>query len=114
MNRPTDLIGVSGLDQVGIDALSDGVEGGILRTRVQCLRICREGPIAVVYPTAALVLLANARSFLTTRFTTVERELFLEGYSSIRRLGAVSKDDWTKTIETGKVAHASMSLAFNK
>lgn len=27
-----------------------GVEGGILRTRVQCLRICREGPIAVVYP----------------------------------------------------------------
>lgn len=27
-----------------------GVEGGILRTRVQCLRICRDGPIAVVYP----------------------------------------------------------------
>ena len=27
-----------------------GVESGILRTRVQCLRICREGPIAVVYP----------------------------------------------------------------
>ena len=26
------------------------VDGGILRTRVQCLRICREGPIAVVYP----------------------------------------------------------------
>ncbi len=28
----------------------DGVKGGVLRTRVQCLRICREGPIAVVYP----------------------------------------------------------------
>ncbi len=27
-----------------------GVEGGILRTRVQCLRICGEGPIAIVYP----------------------------------------------------------------
>ena len=32
------------------DLRLDGVEGGILRTRVQCLRICREGPIAVVYP----------------------------------------------------------------
>lgn len=28
----------------------DGVEGGVLRTKVQCLRICREGPVAVVYP----------------------------------------------------------------
>ncbi|MCX7056682.1 MAG: (2Fe-2S) ferredoxin domain-containing protein [Proteobacteria bacterium] len=26
------------------------VEGGVLRTRAGCLRICREGPIAVVYP----------------------------------------------------------------
>lgn len=26
------------------------VDGGVLRTRVQCLRICRDGPIAVVYP----------------------------------------------------------------
>jgi (2Fe-2S) ferredoxin len=26
------------------------VEGGVYRTRVDCLRICREGPIAVVYP----------------------------------------------------------------
>ena len=24
--------------------------GGVLRTRVDCLRICREGPIALVYP----------------------------------------------------------------
>ena len=24
--------------------------GGVLRTRVDCLRICREGPIMVVYP----------------------------------------------------------------
>ncbi|MGH8250189.1 MAG: (2Fe-2S) ferredoxin domain-containing protein [Steroidobacteraceae bacterium] len=26
------------------------VENGVLRTRVDCLRICREGPIMVVYP----------------------------------------------------------------
>ena len=25
-------------------------EGGVLRTRADCLRICREGPIMVVYP----------------------------------------------------------------
>jgi (2Fe-2S) ferredoxin len=25
-------------------------EGGVYRSRVDCLRICREGPIAVVYP----------------------------------------------------------------
>ncbi len=29
--------------------LSDA-EGGVLRSRVDCLRICREGPIMVVYP----------------------------------------------------------------
>ena len=26
------------------------VNGGVLRTRADCLRICRDGPIAVVYP----------------------------------------------------------------
>jgi len=26
------------------------VEGGVFRTQASCLRICREGPIAVVYP----------------------------------------------------------------
>jgi (2Fe-2S) ferredoxin len=26
------------------------VEGGVLRTKAGCLRICREGPVAVVYP----------------------------------------------------------------
>jgi (2Fe-2S) ferredoxin len=26
------------------------VQGGVLRTRADCLRICREGPIMVVYP----------------------------------------------------------------
>jgi (2Fe-2S) ferredoxin len=26
------------------------VEGGVYRTQANCLRICREGPIAVVYP----------------------------------------------------------------
>ncbi len=26
------------------------VEGGVMRTRADCLRICRDGPIAVVYP----------------------------------------------------------------
>ena len=26
------------------------VEGGVLRTRADCLRICRDGPIALVYP----------------------------------------------------------------
>jgi (2Fe-2S) ferredoxin len=31
--------------------LSDG--GGILRTKVNCLRICDNGPIAVVYPEGA-------------------------------------------------------------
>ena len=29
--------------------LSD-VEGGVLRTQADCLRICREGPIMLVYP----------------------------------------------------------------
>src|SRR6516165_5234189 len=27
-----------------------GVRGGVYRTKVQCLQICRHGPIAVVYP----------------------------------------------------------------
>jgi (2Fe-2S) ferredoxin len=31
--------------QLGLDA-----EGGVYRTKVDCLRICRQGPIAVVYP----------------------------------------------------------------
>jgi (2Fe-2S) ferredoxin len=31
--------------------LSDG--GGVLRTKVNCLRICENGPIAVVYPEGA-------------------------------------------------------------
>jgi (2Fe-2S) ferredoxin len=26
------------------------VDGGVLRTRADCLRICRDGPIVVVYP----------------------------------------------------------------
>lgn len=26
------------------------VEGGVYRTQANCLRICREGPVAVVYP----------------------------------------------------------------
>ena len=26
------------------------VDGGVLRSRADCLRICRDGPIAVVYP----------------------------------------------------------------
>ncbi|MEQ1919457.1 MAG: hypothetical protein ABL955_09670 [Elusimicrobiota bacterium] len=33
---------------------------------------------------------------------------------SIRRVGKVSKDSFTRTLETGKVAHAVMSLALNK
>lgn len=28
----------------------DAVEAGIYRTKVGCLRICREGPVALVYP----------------------------------------------------------------
>ena len=28
----------------------DGIGGGVLRMRAQCLRICRDGPVAVVYP----------------------------------------------------------------
>jgi len=27
-----------------------GVSGGVYRSKVQCLQICRKGPIAVVYP----------------------------------------------------------------
>lgn len=30
-------------------ALAD-VDGGVLRTRADCLRVCRDGPIALVYP----------------------------------------------------------------
>lgn len=26
------------------------VEGGVMRTRADCLRVCRDGPVAVVYP----------------------------------------------------------------
>jgi len=26
------------------------VEGGVYRSKVECLRVCRQGPIAVVYP----------------------------------------------------------------
>ena len=32
--------------QLGLDA----VEGGVYRSKVDCLRICRQGPICVVYP----------------------------------------------------------------
>jgi len=32
--------------QLGLDA----VEGGVYRSKVDCLRICRRGPIGVVYP----------------------------------------------------------------
>lgn len=35
-------------DELKRRGLSDG--GGILRTRVACLRVCNDGPIAVVYP----------------------------------------------------------------
>ncbi len=28
----------------------DEVDGSVLRSRVACLRVCRDGPIAVVYP----------------------------------------------------------------
>ena len=34
------------LREVGLSEL----EGGVLRTKVDCLRICREGPIMLVYP----------------------------------------------------------------
>jgi len=34
------------LRQLGLDA----VEGGVYRSKVDCLRICRQGPICVVYP----------------------------------------------------------------
>ena len=33
-----------------IEVFHAGAEGGVLRSRVDCLRICREGPIMVVYP----------------------------------------------------------------
>jgi len=34
------------LRQLGLDA----VDGGVYRSKVDCLRICRQGPICVVYP----------------------------------------------------------------
>jgi len=34
-------------------------EGGVLRTRADCLRICREGPIMVVYPEGTWYRLAT-------------------------------------------------------
>jgi (2Fe-2S) ferredoxin len=36
------------LDELGLSA-----QGGVLRTRANCLRICQGGPIAVVYPEGA-------------------------------------------------------------
>ncbi|EKD54352.1 MAG: ferredoxin, 2Fe-2s [uncultured bacterium] len=33
-----------------LDDLHLTEEGGIYRTKANCLRICRQGPIAVVYP----------------------------------------------------------------
>lgn len=33
------------LDQLGLSGL-----GGVYRTRANCLRVCQQGPIAVVYP----------------------------------------------------------------
>lgn len=33
------------LDELGLSG-----QGGVLRTKANCLRICRQGPIAVVYP----------------------------------------------------------------
>jgi (2Fe-2S) ferredoxin len=29
---------------------NDAIDAGIYRTKVGCLRVCREGPVAVVYP----------------------------------------------------------------
>ena len=33
-----------------ITRAQEAIEAGIYRTKVGCLRICREGPVAVVYP----------------------------------------------------------------
>ena len=33
-----------------LNALGLSEQGGVLRTRANCLRICEDGPIAVVYP----------------------------------------------------------------
>lgn len=33
------------LDELGLSG-----EGGVLRSKANCLRICRQGPVAVVYP----------------------------------------------------------------
>ena len=33
-----------------ITRTQESIEAGIYRTKVGCLRICREGPVAVVYP----------------------------------------------------------------
>ncbi|MCX7718003.1 MAG: hypothetical protein N2111_06320 [Candidatus Sumerlaeaceae bacterium] len=36
------------LKELGLDG-----RGGILRTKANCLRVCRQGPVAVVYPDGA-------------------------------------------------------------
>ena len=52
-------------------------------------------------------------------FVDLSKNKFENGKSyyveySIRRLGKVSKDTWTRTLETGKTTRAVPSLAFNK
>lgn len=36
--------------QLGLDRASNNGEGGIARSKADCLKICHAGPIAVVYP----------------------------------------------------------------
>jgi len=39
-----------------------GVEGGVYRTKADCLRVCMQGPIAVVYPEGVWYRKATAKN----------------------------------------------------
>ncbi len=59
-----------------------------------------KGPVAESYAMIFKAKLENGKSYYVEY--------------SIRRVGTVSKDSWTKALETNKVTHAVQSLAFNK
>jgi hypothetical protein len=43
-----------------------GGGGGVMRTRANCLRVCKKGPIAVVYPEGGTICLLLAAHILLT------------------------------------------------
>lgn len=68
--------------------------------------VVAEGSVTVPVAEAYLVDLSKSSGLQNGKSYYVEY--------SIRRVGKVSRDVFTKTLETNKAAHAVMSLAFNK